>query len=134
MSEQRTTRELRKFGLTVGGVFLVLGGISRWRGHETPPLVMWTLGTLLVVPGLLAPALLAPVERGWMAFAEKLAWVNTRVILSLLYYLIFTPAGFIRRLFSDPLDRRMKDGRPSNWIKRDDVGRATGIEPYRHEF
>src|SRR5262249_29607661 len=69
-------RELRRFGLTVGGMFLLLGLVSRWRGHSVPPLVLGTAGVLLVLPGLLAPRLLAPVERGWMRFAAVMGHVN----------------------------------------------------------
>jgi len=54
--------ELRKFGLTVGGAFVVLGLISWWRGHEWAPRVLWTLGALLAVPGALAPALHLDVD------------------------------------------------------------------------
>jgi hypothetical protein len=114
----RSRRELRKFGITVGGVFLVLGCVSRYRGHELPPLVLWTLGTLLFVPGLIAPAILGPVERGWMRMAAVMGHVNTRIILSLLYFALFVPFGFVLRRFRDPLDRSLADGRDSNWIKR----------------
>ena len=34
-----SSSELRRFGLTVGGIFLLLGGLSRWRGHTWPPIV-----------------------------------------------------------------------------------------------
>jgi len=54
--------ELRKFGLSVGGAFLLLGAVSWWRGHETAPRVLWALGVLLVVPGALAPALHLDVD------------------------------------------------------------------------
>ena len=128
----KTPAELRRFGLTVGGAFLVLAGISRWRGHVWPPAVLGTLGVLLVVPGLLAPAVLAPVERRWMAFAEMLAWFNTRVILGVLYYLLVTPVGWVLRRFRDPMDRRLDDGRTSDWIRREPV--AADLERYRQQF
>jgi len=119
MAERLAKAELRKFGLTVGAAFAVLGGISWWRGHELPPRVLWTLGVLLFVPGLLFPAVLGPVQRAWMAFALVLGHVNTRIILTVLYYLVMTPVGFVMRLFRDPLDRALGDGRTSNWIKRE---------------
>jgi len=72
---------------TVGAAFVVLGLISWARGHTVVPRVLWTLGTLLVVPGLVAPALLGPVQRVWMRAAGVLGHVSTRVILSLLFYL-----------------------------------------------
>jgi hypothetical protein len=110
--------ELRKFGLSVGAAFTVFGGISWWRGHEVPPLVLWTIGAGLMVPGLLFPTVLGPVQRGWMKMAAFLGHVNTRIILTLLYYVVFTPVGFIMSFFRDPLNRSWKDAQESNWVKR----------------
>jgi hypothetical protein len=119
MAESLSKAELRKFGLTVGGAFLVLGTISWWRGHELPPRVLWTLGVLLLVPGALFPVVLGPVQRAWMAFALVLGHFNTRVILTVLFYLVMTPVGLIIRLFRDPLDRSLKENTSSHWIKRE---------------
>ena len=123
---------LRKFGLTVGGVFLILASVSWWRGHELAPRVMGALGVPLVALGLVAPALLAPVERAWMAMAEVLGRINTRIILTVIFYAIVTPLGWVRRWRHDPLNRRMHDGRSSNWVRRERVP----VDParYRHQF
>jgi hypothetical protein len=110
--------ELRKFGLSVGAAFAVFGTISWWRGHEIPPVILGTLSVLLMVPGLLFPSVLGPVQRGWMQMAAFLGHVNTRIILTLLYYVVITPVGFIITLFRDPLNRSWKDSQESNWIKR----------------
>ena len=123
---------LRRFGLTVGGVFLALGCLSWWRGHEVAPRIMWALGAPLVVLGAVAPSLLAPVERAWMAMAEVLGRINTRIILTTLFFAVMTPVGWLRRLREDPLDRRMGDGRESNWIRRDRV--AVDPSRYRQQF
>jgi hypothetical protein len=122
----------RRFGLTVGGIFLLLAAISLWRGHEIPPRVLGTLGVLLVVPGLLFPRVLVPVERVWMRFAEALAFVNTRIILGLVFYAVLTPIAAVMRLFRDPLDRRLDDGAASNWAQRP----SEPVDParYRHQF
>lgn len=127
-----TASDLRRFGLVVGGVFLVLGTVSDWRGHEVPPRVLWALGAALVGPALLLPRALAPVERAWMAMATVLARVNTRIILGLLYFLVFTPAGVLRRLARDPLDRRLGSGATSHWIPRE----SSPFDPdrYRKQF
>jgi hypothetical protein len=123
---------LRRFGLSVGGVFLLLGTVSAWRGHTIPPVVCWTLGTPLVLLGAVAPAALGPVERAWMAMAERLGRINSRVILTLLYWVVLTPVGALRRWRHDPLDRRMHDGRPSVWVQRP----RGAIDPqrYRQQF
>jgi hypothetical protein len=119
MAGSLSKSELRKFGLTVGTAFAVFGAISWWRGHELPPRVLWTLAGLLIVPGLIAPSILGPVQRGWMAFAMVLGHINTRIILTALYYLVMTPVGLVMRLFRDPLDRSLKDTRDSQWIRRE---------------
>lgn len=121
--------ELRRFGLMVGGVFLVLSALSRWRGHEVPPLVLGALGVALVVPGLVAPRLLGPVQRIWMRGAHVIGEVNTRIILGAFFYLVMTPVGLVRRRVRDPLDRRLDDGRPSNWVRRE----VRPVDPARYE-
>jgi hypothetical protein len=128
----RTNKELRKFGVTVGGAFVVLGGISRWRGHELVPLVLWAIGGALVLPGLLMPRLLAPVERGWLKFAEVLGAFNTRVILSALFYAVLTPIGIVLRAFRDPLDRKLDDRTASNWKRR--TPEPISRERYEQQF
>ena len=91
--------ELRRFGLTVGGVFLALG-------------------VLLVVPGVVAPRVLGPVQRVWMRAAGVMGEVNSRIILTVMFYGVFAPLGFVMRRLRDPLDRSWRDGRESTWIRR----------------
>lgn len=128
----RTPRELRRFGVTVGGVFGVLALISWWRGHVVPPMVLGALSVGLVVPGLLVPAALAPVERRWMRFAEVLGRINARIILSVFWVLVMTPVGITRRLFGDPLNRRMGSGKASEWVRR--PVEPVDVERYRQQF
>jgi hypothetical protein len=125
--------ELRRFAWTVGGAFLFFGTVSWWRGHEIPPRVLWTLGVLLVVPGVLAPRLLAPVHRFWMGpvvrGAARVGDVVSRVVLTLLFFLVFAPVGFFIRRRRDPLNRSLADPRPSEWIRRE----RQPVDPARYE-
>lgn len=122
---------LRRFSLVVGGGLAVIGLISWYRGHDTAPLVLWSLAAALVLAGLVYPRSLKPVEKGWMAFGHALGWVNTRIILTLLFVLVVVPVGLVMRLFRDPLDRKMRDGRSSYWIARD---QAPSPESYERQF
>jgi hypothetical protein len=132
MAGSLSKSELRKFGLTVGTAFAVFGAISWWRGHELPPRILWTLAGLLIVPGILAPSILGPVQRGWMAFAMVLGHINTRIILTVLYYLVMTPVGLVMRLFRDPLDRSLKDTRDSQWVRREQ--QPVDVARYERQF
>jgi hypothetical protein len=123
---------LRRFGYTVGGVFLALAALSWWRGHVNPPLVLASVGLLLVLPALVAPRVLGPVERAWMAMAAVLGAVNTRILLTLVYVVVVTPIGWLRRLGGDPLSRNLGTDAPSHWVPRERG--AVDPESYRKQF
>ena len=127
-----TRAHLRKFGLVVGGVFMLLATWSWWRGHTLAPTLLAVIGTPLMLGGALAPQWLAPVEKAWMAMAHVLGRINTTLILALLYYLVFTPIGWLRRLGSDPMSRRMGEATDSHWVRRESQERSA--DSYRHQF
>ncbi|OFV89636.1 MAG: hypothetical protein A3G20_06380 [Acidobacteria bacterium RIFCSPLOWO2_12_FULL_59_11] len=93
-----TRKEGRRFGLTVGGAFLVLAGITLWRGHPTSANVLGALGGTLVVAGLLIPTHLGPVNQAWMALAHEISRVTTPIVMAVMYFLVLTPFGLVRRM------------------------------------
>jgi len=119
MRPESSRPQMRRFGLTVASGLTLIGLLSWYRGHTSVPTVLWTIATVLFLFGLIAPNLLVPIQRVWMGLAIALGWVNTRIILSLLFYAVITPTGVVMRFFRDPLDRRLGDGRNSYWVKKD---------------
>lgn len=91
--------DLKKFGVAVGIVLTALSAIFWWIGKEFY-LYFAIPGILLIVMGLTIPTVLKPVQKVWMTIAVILGWVMTRVILSILYYLVFTLVNLAARLFS----------------------------------
>lgn len=76
--------------------------------------------------------LLKAFYKAWMKFAHALGWVNTRIILSLVYFIIFTPmALFFRVIGKDPMERRLETV-SSYWIKREPT--EFRREDYRRQF
>ncbi len=64
----------------------------------------------------------------WMLFAKALGWVNTRILLSLMYFVIFTPFRIISVVIGkDMLDRKIEKNRESYWQKKD-------IKPFKKEL
>ena len=115
---------LRRFGLAVGGVFVLLGAVGAWRsGWDPSPLATGLLvgGGLLMSLGLLVPVVLGPVFRVWMTGALAMGFVMTRVILTLALVVVFTPVALIFRIIRrDPLHRRPDPDAATYWIRRDD--------------
>lgn len=46
------------------------------------------------------PPLGRVVFKAWMAFAHVLGWVNTRLLITLVYFFLITPIGLLRRAFA----------------------------------
>ncbi|TAK00045.1 MAG: sxtJ [Candidatus Manganitrophaceae bacterium] len=105
-----TTKELRSFGLLMGcfiaGVF---GVLFPWLWNRPFAVWPWVVGGLFILWALAAPTTLASVFQGWMIVGGILGWINTRIILALVFYLLFFPLGFVmRRSGWDPLRRAWK--------------------------
>jgi hypothetical protein len=99
-------KELRSFGLIVGGIF---AGIGFWPLVIRGSRVRWwgvALGGALLGAALACPRALNPVHRVWMTLAELLAWINTRLLLGLVFLVLVTPMALAMRIRgTDPMNR-----------------------------
>lgn len=110
--------DVRKFGLLFAALAALAGVYALWKGSAA---WVWLAGAagLFLVSGLAAYPVLRPVYIGWMMFAQVLAWVNTRILLALFFYLVITPAGLVMRLLrKDPMHRRPDARSATYWVKR----------------
>ena len=113
-----TAAQGRKFGLTVGGAFLVIGLLLAWRHREAARNVMLGLGAAFSLAGLLVPTMLGPVERAWMGLAHLLSKITTPIFMGVVYFVILTPIGALLALFGKtPL--KMKKSTDGYWVARD---------------
>lgn len=106
MEQPTTIKDLRSFGLLVGTVFGVIGLWPMvFRGE---PMRLWAmvLGGTLILLGGVAPRLLAPAHKGWMWMGQILGWINTRILLGIVFYGLVTPIGLIFRLMGKDTVRR----------------------------
>jgi hypothetical protein len=100
-------KELRHFGFMVGGAFLLIGLWPMFLHKELPRFWALAIAALLILGGGVLPRALTPLQRGWMVIGNALGWLNTRIILGLVFYGMITPMGFAMRLLGkDPLRLR----------------------------
>jgi ABC-type xylose transport system permease subunit len=113
---RKSFRTEREFGLIVGGIFVLLSSWWIYRGKfPSVRYVTLPLGALLVLLGIALPRALVYPNKAWMALAEGMSFVSTRIILAVVYFLVLTPIGVIKRLSGwDPLHRR-EPARESYW-------------------
>lgn len=102
---------LRRFGLITGAIFAGLFGLlfpALAHGGLVWVTWPWAVAGGLSLWALVAPGSLGPVYRGWMRVGMVLGWVNTRIILSVMFYGILLPIGVIMRLLAkDPMARKL---------------------------
>lgn len=128
----------RGFGLTVGGILLAIAlvrvGLGWWSsGAVTLGWFEWTLGGIgaaLVVFGLVAPSLLAPLNRGWTKLGLLLFKIVNPIVLGLIFALTIVPIGLLLRAFGkDPMCLSFEPDAKSYWIERDPPGPAPDSMP-----
>ena len=105
--------QARSFGRSVGLVLFLIGLYQLWRGRAPIGTGMTAVGAVLAVLGTFAPMAIRIPSRLWWRFSAALGWVNSRILLSLFYFVVLTPLGLVFRLAGrDPLSRR---GGPTTW-------------------
>ena len=106
-----TPSELRQFGLMFSTVFILLFGVLLpWVFDQTYPLWPWLSAGILAILAVLTPTTLRPFYRAWMRFGLIAGFINTRIIMFLLYYLVFVPIGARMTIIGrDALSRKTGD-------------------------
>ena len=111
-------KEIKKFSRVVGIAFIVLGAVLSLIAREIRYLP-FIIGFVLVVSGLLFPIVLLPLQKFWMGLSIVLGFISTRVILTILFYLILTPIAVIGRLTGkDFLNEKIDKNAESYWVRR----------------
>jgi hypothetical protein len=114
-----TPSQLRSFSFLVGTVFV---GLGLWplivRGQS---LRLWALilAGLLITPGIVWPTALRPVYRVWMTIGQALGWVNTRIILAVIFFVVFAPVAILMQMLrKDPMRRKFEPTAETYRIRR----------------
>jgi hypothetical protein len=126
------TPDLRKFGLLVGGVAMLIGLVLLLRHKTNYPYLFWP-GAILIAFGAVWPRALKYSYIAWMTMAFALGFVMSQVILTLFFFLLVTPIGLVARLFGkDFLNRKLDLQATTYWILRE--AKAKTPESYEQQF
>ena len=106
-----TAKELRDFGLIMAGMLILMFGlVLPWLFSYSTPYWPFVAAFGFVVAALLKPLLLGPVNRVWLKVSDVLGWVNTRLVMGVIFFLLIVPIGLIMRLFKkDPLNNEWSE-------------------------
>ncbi len=110
MEQKISKKDLREFGILIGFGFPIIIGllIPAITGHGFRSWTIW-VGFLGLIFGLISPNLLKLPYKAWMKLGYLLGWVNSRIILGIIFFIILLPIAIVMRLFGyDPLKNNRK--------------------------
>ncbi len=112
----------RSFGFVFAGFFALISGLAWWNASSL--LIYWlAVSVSFLAVTLIAPRLLAPLNRLWFKFGMLLNAIVSPIIMGLLFYFTVTPTGWLMRLFgARPLNLKFDPAAQSYWIRRDPPG------------
>tara|TARA_Y100001958_G_scaffold111205_1_gene78587 strand:- start:5365 stop:5775 length:411 start_codon:yes stop_codon:yes gene_type:complete len=113
-----SNKDIRSFGITMGVILFIISGLLMYYDKDSYQLFVIIASTFIGL-GFILPILLKPIYFLWMIFAAILGWVMTRVILSLVFYLVITPIGLITRILGEDFLALKKSQSDSYWNHRD---------------
>ena len=127
-----TKRELRQFGLLFFPAFLAMVAWIAYRSTDSWMVakVVAPLALISIVLGLVRPSAVTPFWLITLTF--PIGFVVSHVLITVAFYGILTPAGFLLRLFKGDLLHRAADPQAeSYWVKRPE---HPGKERYFRQF
>ena len=110
MKEIISKKQLREFGLLIGFGFPLLIGwlFPMVVGHGFRSWTLW-VGFPAFIFGLISPRLLYYPYKVWIALGHTLGWVNSKIILTLVWIFVLQPIAFVMFLSGyDPLRSKRK--------------------------
>lgn len=119
---------LRKFGMTMAVAFLAVSILFLLRQKYAGFKYSLSFSCVFFILGIFLPSFLKLAYIVWMRLALILGWVNTRIILIVIFFLIFTPIGLIMRIFK--LDLLGRDKRERTYWK---IKEKLDLNPLNYE-
>ena len=125
-------QELRKFGFIFAtGLVLIFGLFFPWLLEKASPSWPWIVAAVFAGSALILPQILKPVFIAWMKIGHVLGWINTRIILGVVFFIIFAPVALLMRLFgNDPMHRQLDEAAKTYRINSEKLPRERMERPF----
>ena len=123
----------RKFWLAISLILFGVGIYNFYYNSTQVSIWCFVAASPILLLSLLVPKVLKPEYSLITIVSRKIGWYNSKLLIGILFYLIFTPIAVIYRIIGkDPLNRKMEKYRKSYWIPR--TKHAFGKERSEYQF
>ncbi len=126
-------RDLRIFSLVLAVFAGGFGTLAFSNDKSLVAYILYALSVWGVFSAAVLPVFIKPAYIAFSYIGLVLGWINTRLLLGIIFYLIFTPISlFFRLIGRDILDRRFDRNAATYWKNKQDSER--GRERYLKQF
>jgi hypothetical protein len=131
-------RELRQFGAIFMGGFVLIGLVKyfwpfEWLLSQNKTFGLWMIGIGVVVGAiaLTGSRIALPFYWAWLGIAYVLGNIMSRVIITLIYFLLFTPMRVLGSLAGRDKLQLKKAVKDSYWL---DISLPKEAKKYERQF
>ena len=115
-SKFNNLKEIKKFSIVFSIILIIIASIQLIMGNDLSN-YFYGVGLLFLIIGFTLPILMKPIFILFLYFGFVMNWIITRVLLSLLFYFLFTPIGLISRLVGKRyLDTKFDKNQETYWL------------------
>ena len=129
MKKNISIKILREFGFLISFTLPILIGwlLPAIGGHSFRKWTLW-IGIISLLLTFFNPNLLSKPYRFWMKIGYYLGWINSRLILGLVYLIILQPIAIVMKIFGyDPLKKKKSNEKYYREIRKDEKSDFTRI-------
>lgn len=114
--------QVRKFGLVLAAILIFVGLLQAYKDRAIPAEILISLGVIFTFSSFFYQPIVLPIYKIMMRVSHLLGWVNTRIILGIIFYFMVTPTGLIMKLLGKNfLKRRIEKNKGSYWEKKEQI-------------
>jgi hypothetical protein len=114
----------RNFAWVMAIAWSAVGVLLYLKGRHWGAAATGSIAVAFALAGLVRPAVLASLNRLWMALGALLGRIITPLVMGFLFFAVVSPIALLMRRTrkDDPLRRTFEPGQDSYWIRRDAPG------------
>ena len=116
-------KNIKDFGISFGVILLIIAGFLFYKDHSAYNISLFA-GLIFIFLGVFSPIILKPLYKIWMIFAVIIGAIMTRIILTILFFLVMTPIGLFTRLIGRDFLNLKITNQSSYWnsrVKKDEL-------------
>ena len=122
MVDNFAEKQIKTFGIGLSIILAVFALRMFLKHHLVIHSYLIIIGFVILSLSIFKPLFLKPLYKAWLTIGLCIGWIINRVVLIIIFYLVFAPVGLVLRLIKkDLLDRKIEPQRDSYWLKKEHI-------------